>query len=275
MPLLLLTVHAVPVPRLDAGNRRSRARPGPVLAEPLEGLSRLAAEMGMSKAAPEVQEGFLEVATQAEALAPPPSPPGQCPSSEPLSPEWPASSKKRPLFLRRRFRELGLLAVAAQDSFLEHGLASPGSWGLIGQLVEVEEGVSWEEPLQGPDTGRWAQLTAGRGGHTGEGTADQCTRRHSASGQAQRGHLPPWAQSFGQLAWVPPSPSPAPRWPDTEGPIRGLMAQARLWPQTGLHQTASMGQARGREWQVLSRTAGTGRSVWGPLGGPPPGLSIL
>lgn len=40
-------VHSVPAPRLDAGNRRSRARPGPVLAEPLEGPSRLAAEMGV------------------------------------------------------------------------------------------------------------------------------------------------------------------------------------------------------------------------------------
>lgn len=87
LPLLFLAVHAVPAPRLDAGNCRSGDRPGPVLAEPLEGPSRLAAEMGVSKEAPEVQEGFLEVVTQAEVLAPPPSPPGQCLSSEPLSPE--------------------------------------------------------------------------------------------------------------------------------------------------------------------------------------------
>lgn len=37
---------------------------------PLEGPNILAAQMGLSKEVPEVKEGFLEVGTQAEALAP-------------------------------------------------------------------------------------------------------------------------------------------------------------------------------------------------------------
>lgn len=207
-----LAVHAVPDPRLDAGNRRSCARPGPVLAEPLEGPSRLAAEMGMSKEAPEVQEGFLEVATQAEALAPPPSPPGQCLSSEPLSPEWSASSKKRPLFLRRRFQELGLLAVATQDSFLEHRPRQPrflGShWAAGGGRGGGYPGRSLFRDLTlggGPSCQLGGVATLGRGQliSVHEGT---CLR--AASGPAQRGHLSSWAQNFGQLAWVPPPPPP-------------------------------------------------------------------
>ena len=118
--LLFLVFHSVPIPGLDVGYCRGCARPGPVLAEPLEGPCRLSAERGESKEAPAVREGFLEARTPAVASAPPPPHLGHCPSSEPLSLEWPAGSRKRPLALQCRFQEPRLLAALAQDPFLEH-----------------------------------------------------------------------------------------------------------------------------------------------------------
>ena len=112
-PISFPTVHPVPILGLGAGYHRCCARPGPALADSV--LRQRILQRHLQSERVSWRHGLPAVA-----VVPPPPHLGHCPSSKPLSLQWPAGSWKRPIALQCRFQELRLLAALAQDPFLEH-----------------------------------------------------------------------------------------------------------------------------------------------------------
>ena len=112
-PVLLPIFHSVPVLGWVLGTVRCCTRPGPALADSV--LRQRSRQRHLQSGRVSWRRGFPAVAE-----GPPPPHLGHCPSSKPLSLEWPAGSWKRPIALQCRFQELRLLAALAQDPFLEY-----------------------------------------------------------------------------------------------------------------------------------------------------------